>query len=202
MTVAIGIGLMEFPFRSADNFWRWVDVCEASPLDSIWQVRITSDIAASFDTVALRNIEVVPATDLAGGNLVTGEADISLGQQLDTTLRLSAANLDIDHLLGRNLLRSGNDGSTAAVLDAVSSVLEVLPADTSIRFDTAITSLIVGGETLTRVSLAGQLSPGSLRISEASAGLPGQAGWNGGHSTSEGPSRCSRRSVPQWPSSR
>ena len=37
MTVAIGIGLMEFPFRSADNFWRWVDVCEASPLDSIWQ---------------------------------------------------------------------------------------------------------------------------------------------------------------------
>ncbi len=148
---------------------------KANPLDSIWQVRITSDIAASFDAVALRNIEVAPATDLASGNLVTGEADISLGQQLDTTLRLSAANLDIDNLLGRNLLKSGTDGSTAAVLDAVSSVLELLPADTSIRFDTAITSLVVGGETLTRVSLAGQLSPGSLRISEASAGLPGQS---------------------------
>jgi uncharacterized protein involved in outer membrane biogenesis len=148
---------------------------KANPLDSIWQVRITSDITADFDTVALRNIEVVPATDLAGGNLVTGEADISLGQQLDTTLRLSAANLDIDHLLGRNLLKSGKDGSTAAFLEAVSSVLEVLPADTSIRFDTGITSLIIGSETLTRVSLAGQLSPGSLRISEAVAGLPGQS---------------------------
>ena len=37
MSVAVGIGLMEFPFRDAAHFWRWVDLCEASPLDSIWQ---------------------------------------------------------------------------------------------------------------------------------------------------------------------
>lgn len=148
---------------------------KANPLDSVWQVRITSDIAASFDTVAMRNIEVAPATDLAGGNLVTGEADINLGQQLDTSVRLAAANLDIDNLLGRNLLKSGGNGSAAALLDAVSSVLQTLPADTSIRFDTAITSLVVGGETLTRVSLAGQMTPDSLRIIKAEAGLPGQS---------------------------
>lgn len=37
MSVAVGIGLMEFPFRDAAQFWRWVDLCESSPLDSIWQ---------------------------------------------------------------------------------------------------------------------------------------------------------------------
>ena len=36
-TIAIGMGLMEFPFSSADAFWRWVDLCEAGGVDSIWQ---------------------------------------------------------------------------------------------------------------------------------------------------------------------
>lgn len=37
MGIAVGIGLMEFPFGTADGFWRWVDICEESTLDSIWQ---------------------------------------------------------------------------------------------------------------------------------------------------------------------
>lgn len=36
-TIAIGMGLMEFPFASVDAFWRWVDMCEAGGVDSIWQ---------------------------------------------------------------------------------------------------------------------------------------------------------------------
>src|ERR1700743_2120045 len=35
--VAIGIGVMEFPFSGADAYWRWVDLCEAGGIDSIWQ---------------------------------------------------------------------------------------------------------------------------------------------------------------------
>ncbi|MBV9827058.1 MAG: LLM class flavin-dependent oxidoreductase [Alphaproteobacteria bacterium] len=35
--VAIGIGLMEFPFSDANTYWRWVDLCEAGGIDSIWQ---------------------------------------------------------------------------------------------------------------------------------------------------------------------
>ena len=35
--VAVGVGLMEFPFSGADSFWRWVDLCEAGGVDSIWQ---------------------------------------------------------------------------------------------------------------------------------------------------------------------
>jgi probable F420-dependent oxidoreductase len=35
--VAVGVGLMEFPFSGIGGFWRWVDLCEAGGVDSIWQ---------------------------------------------------------------------------------------------------------------------------------------------------------------------
>jgi probable F420-dependent oxidoreductase len=37
MTIGIGIGLMEFPFSGAREYWRWVDLCEGGGIDSIWQ---------------------------------------------------------------------------------------------------------------------------------------------------------------------
>ena len=35
--IAAGIGIMEFPFDTTDGFWKWVDLCEAGGIDSIWQ---------------------------------------------------------------------------------------------------------------------------------------------------------------------
>ena len=35
--VAIGLGLMEFSFSGVGGFWRWVDMCEAGGVDSLWQ---------------------------------------------------------------------------------------------------------------------------------------------------------------------
>jgi probable F420-dependent oxidoreductase len=37
MSVAIGLGLMDYPFAGAGEYWRWVDMCEAGGVDSIWQ---------------------------------------------------------------------------------------------------------------------------------------------------------------------
>lgn len=37
MSVAIGLGLMEFPFTTASDYWRWVDLCEHGGIDSLWQ---------------------------------------------------------------------------------------------------------------------------------------------------------------------
>jgi probable F420-dependent oxidoreductase len=37
MTVAVGLGLMDFPFTSAAGWWRWVDLCEQGGVDSLWQ---------------------------------------------------------------------------------------------------------------------------------------------------------------------
>ncbi|MGH7060088.1 MAG: LLM class flavin-dependent oxidoreductase, partial [Stellaceae bacterium] len=36
-SIAIGLGLMEFPFSGIAGFWRWVDLCEAGGVDSLWQ---------------------------------------------------------------------------------------------------------------------------------------------------------------------
>jgi probable F420-dependent oxidoreductase len=37
MSIAVGLGLMEFPFAGAAGYWRWVDLCESGGVDSIWQ---------------------------------------------------------------------------------------------------------------------------------------------------------------------
>src|SRR5258706_4014819 len=37
MSVAIGLGLMEFPFDGAAGYWRWIDLCETGGVDSLWQ---------------------------------------------------------------------------------------------------------------------------------------------------------------------
>jgi probable F420-dependent oxidoreductase len=37
MKVALGLGLMEYPFATAAGFWRWVDLCEQAGADSLWQ---------------------------------------------------------------------------------------------------------------------------------------------------------------------
>jgi probable F420-dependent oxidoreductase len=35
--VAVGMGIMEFPFSGASSYWRWVDTLEAGGVDSLWQ---------------------------------------------------------------------------------------------------------------------------------------------------------------------
>ncbi len=37
MSVAVGLGLMDYPFARAGDYWRWVDMCEQGGVDSIWQ---------------------------------------------------------------------------------------------------------------------------------------------------------------------
>jgi probable F420-dependent oxidoreductase len=36
MSVRIGLGILGFPFSGPDAFWRWVDACEDSAVDSLW----------------------------------------------------------------------------------------------------------------------------------------------------------------------
>jgi probable F420-dependent oxidoreductase len=43
--VRIGLGLAQLPFESARAFWRFIDRCEASELDSLWQTdRLVSSV--------------------------------------------------------------------------------------------------------------------------------------------------------------
>ncbi len=43
MSIAIGLGLADFPFADAAGYWRFVDLCEAGGANSLWQTdRIVS----------------------------------------------------------------------------------------------------------------------------------------------------------------
>ena len=37
MAIGVGLGLAQFPFSDANAFWRWVDLCEETGIDSLWQ---------------------------------------------------------------------------------------------------------------------------------------------------------------------
>lgn len=37
MSIRAGLGIANFPFADAAGFWRWVDLCEAGGVDSLWQ---------------------------------------------------------------------------------------------------------------------------------------------------------------------
>ncbi|HZR74363.1 LLM class flavin-dependent oxidoreductase [Bradyrhizobium sp.] len=55
MGIAIGLGCADFPFSSAAAYWRWIDMCEAGGVDSIWPTdRIVSrqPFLASMTTMA------------------------------------------------------------------------------------------------------------------------------------------------------
>src|ERR1700760_1182846 len=55
--IAVGIGIMEFPFQTTDEFWRWVDLCEQGGIDSIWQTdRIVSRVPILESMTALAAI--------------------------------------------------------------------------------------------------------------------------------------------------
>jgi len=144
---------------------------KANPLNANLQVRLSGDVTADFDMVKLDNIEVVPANDLTGRNLMTGEASVKLGSQFIVTTKLEAASIDLDQLIGRNLFAELGSGEQ---LYAVSNLLQILPSNTQVRFDAGITSLITGGETLSKARFSGDISPRAMRITEASASLPGQ----------------------------
>ena len=37
MTVSAGLGIANFPFSGARDFWRWIDLCDNGGVNSIWQ---------------------------------------------------------------------------------------------------------------------------------------------------------------------
>lgn len=44
MAIGTGLGLTRFPFQKTDAFWQWVELCEQSGIDSLWQTdRLVSD---------------------------------------------------------------------------------------------------------------------------------------------------------------
>lgn len=90
MTVSAGLGLANFPFASAREFWRWVDLCDNGGVDSLWQ----SDRLIGRDP-NLETLSLMAA--LAGGSkrLKFGMNVASLGLRDPVVTAKACATIDV-----------------------------------------------------------------------------------------------------------
>ena len=107
MSIAVGLGLSEFPFSDGRSFWKWVDLCEAGNVDSLWQTdRIVSrhPILECITTMAA----------LAGGTkrIKFGMNVVSVGLRDPLLLAKQCATIDV--LSGGRLLPAFGVGNSRA----------------------------------------------------------------------------------------
>ncbi len=107
MSVRIGLGLANFPFAGAKAFWRWVDRCERSDVDSLWQT----------DRLVSRQPQLESMTTmaaLAGGTerLKFGMNVVVVGFRDPLVLAKECATIDV--LSGGRLLPAFGVGRDAA----------------------------------------------------------------------------------------
>lgn len=107
MSIGAGIGLAEFPFSSGAAFWRWVDLCESSGVDSIWQ----SDRVVSREP-ALECMSVMAALAGVTKRIKFGMNVASVGLRDPLLLAKQCATIDV--LSGGRLLPAFGVGSPQA----------------------------------------------------------------------------------------
>ena len=105
MTISAGIGIANFPFDDARGFWRWVDLCEAGGIDSIWQ----SDRLISRDP-NLECMSVMAALAGATRRIKFGMNVASLGLRDPVLTAKQCATIDV--LSDGRLLPAFGLGST------------------------------------------------------------------------------------------
>jgi probable F420-dependent oxidoreductase len=104
MATRVGLGLIGFPFSSAEGFWRWIDLCEEGGVDSFWQSdRLVGD--APF----LECMSVMAALAGRTRRLKFGMNVLSLGWR--EPLVVAKACATIDFLSGGRLLPAFGVGS-------------------------------------------------------------------------------------------
>lgn len=113
MTTRLGIGFGIFPFSSSEAFWRWVDQCEESPIDSIWL----------SERLVGRQLFLEPLTALAALGGRTRRLKFGMNATvlpLRDPLMLAKQCATIDYLSGGRLLPVfGVGGDTAPEFEAI-----------------------------------------------------------------------------------
>jgi probable F420-dependent oxidoreductase len=102
--ISVGLGVMGFPFSRADAYWRWVDLCEDSGVDSIWQ----TDRLISSEPY-LESLTSLAALAGRTRRLKFGMNVLSLGQRDPVLVAKQCATIDM--LSGGRLLPAFGVGS-------------------------------------------------------------------------------------------
>lgn len=90
MSIAIGLGLADFPFTGAKPFWRWVALCEDGGVDSIWQ----TDRLVSRQPI-LESMTMMAALAGATSRIKFGMNVVSVGLRDPLLLAKQCATIDV-----------------------------------------------------------------------------------------------------------
>jgi len=123
---------------------------------------------------------VATVTDLnigLGGFRLAGDMTSLLVPPFDARLTLTAAQLDLDHILEARQSDSGTDGEAAASPPSAEEPKPawVLPADASGRLELSVEALIFRGQLIRQLRFDASLSDGELQLERAMALLPGSS---------------------------
>ena len=114
MSIAVGLGLSDFPFSNGSAFWNWVDMCEGSGVDSIWQ----TDRLVSRQPI-LECITTMAAVAGATKRIKFGMNVVSVGLRDPLLLAKQCATIDVLSE-GRLLPAFGVGNSRAPEWEAIS----------------------------------------------------------------------------------
>ena len=81
MTIGAGLGLANFPFENADQFWEWVDLCDDNRVTSIWQ---SDRISGSDPFLECMSVMAALAGLILVGYLGYADQEIGTGYDLDS----------------------------------------------------------------------------------------------------------------------
>lgn len=88
--ISVGLGLGSFPFDTVQGFWRWVDLCEAGGIDSLWQ----SDRIVGTEPV-LESLATMAALAGRTQRLKFGMSVVSLAFRDPVLLAKQCATIDV-----------------------------------------------------------------------------------------------------------
>jgi uncharacterized protein involved in outer membrane biogenesis len=135
-------------------------------------LQMKAEITASFNTVKLDKIHIVPADSKDNGTLIEGSANMKLDAGMKVDVSLSSPRIDLDSLAGGQSLRVWRAGGVMALLNRV---IAEFPEKLDLTAALEVSSLSAAGETLENVKLKSSAQKGAVRIQNFTANLPGRS---------------------------
>ncbi len=143
-----------------------------------WPAALAQDVAIQGEVSVDQRVATISDLSLElGGFRFVGDMTSLLHPPFDARLTLTAAQLDLDHLLEARQTEAGTDGETPATPSSAQEPRQawVLPADASGRLELSVEALIYRGQLIRQLRVDAALSDGELRLERAAALLPGSS---------------------------
>ena len=135
-------------------------------------LQLQSNLEASFNKVALSDIQITPADKKDNGTLIQGSASASFENGVKAVVMLDSPRLDLDALAGSQSLRVWRAGGVMAVLN---TMMKDFPETLDLSATLKVASVSAAGETIDNLVLEVAAEQNAIRVKELSGNLPGRS---------------------------